>query len=107
MNTRLNKLSLLLGVAVLVAASALAATAFAAPGTGDRTGEPRYDVDPCGGLRMDEYYACHYGGWHPTPEAGDGQTAIGVNCGDLRADEFYACLSSGWRPADDSPVNVR
>ena len=105
MNKKLNVLALLLALALVVTAGALAATALAAPATDDGIGSVVQDADACGGLRMDEFYACHYGGWQPAAE--DGQTAGAVNCAELRADELYACLTAGWQPAEDAPVNVR
>jgi hypothetical protein len=67
-------------------------------------------LDPalsCADLRMDEFYACEYGGWQPTPEAVNTETAIGPGCGDLPTDQYYACVASGWKPDSNEPVLSR
>ena len=92
----IHTLTLLLALAVVLAGGALAVSA-----ANDGLSLIHDDGSDCGNLRMDEFYACHFGGWQPTQAAEDTPEVVGVRCDDLRLDEFYACLaSSGWRPGE-------
>ena len=60
--------------------------------------------DPtCGGLRLDEFYACKNGAELPATSAGGVKSVAALpkvnSCGELRLDEFYACKNGGWQPA--------
>jgi hypothetical protein len=104
MKSNLKSIALIAAIAVIVIGSVLAVSAAPPAGNNDSVSA---QFNSCGDLRMDEYYACEYGGWHPTQEVAEPVTAVGVSCGELRADEYYACLSSGWRPAENVPVNAK
>ncbi len=104
MKSNLKSIALIAVIAVVVIGSVLAVSA-AAPAANNDSVSAQFNA--CGDLRMDEYYACEYGGWHPTQEAAEPVIAVGVSCGELRADELYACISSGWQPAEDAPVNAK
>jgi len=102
---KLNKqaLALLVALAVVIVGSVLAVSA-AQPGVVDQAVTLG---DDCGDLRLDEQYACRYGGWEPTPPAGDEAVSAEVPCDDLRLDEYYACRAAGWQPSDDESVRSR
>lgn len=97
MNQNFRKLALLVTLAVVLAGGALAVSAASSDGLS----LSHDDGSDCGNLRMDEFYACHFGGWQPTPAAEPEAEVIGYRCDELRLDEYYACLSSGgWRPGE-------
>jgi hypothetical protein len=102
MNLKLKSLALLGIIAVVALGSGLALAAAPAGADSQADGPAAY----CGELRMDEFYACQYGGWQPEPAAEE-QAHVGADCGGLRTDEFYACLASGWRPDADESVRAK
>ena len=102
MNQKLKTLALLSIIATIALGSALAVAAAPAS-VGSQADDP---AASCGGLRMDEFYACQYGGWQPDPAAEE-QAHVSADCGGLRTDELYACLASGWRPNADESVRAK
>lgn len=102
---KLNKqaLALLVALAVVIVGSVFAVSA-AQPGDASQAAAPG---DDCGDLRLDEQYACRYGGWEPAPPAGDEAVGVDLLCDDLRLDEYYACRAAGWQPGDDDSVRSR
>ena len=79
---KLNKqaLALLVALAVVIVGSVFAVSA-AQPGDAGQAAAPG---DDCGDLRLDEQYACRYGGWEPAPPAGDEAVdrCIEAECGE-------------------------
>ena len=69
-----------------------------------------WPATPCGGLRLDEFYACQYGHWQPdaqpvarvaltSSDAREDETPSPArSCGGLMLHEFYACQYGNWRP---------
>jgi hypothetical protein len=99
MNKHFTTIVLILAIA-FIAAGSVYAISLPTVSLAPDNGLTLLPGDNCGGLRMDEFYACQNGGWQPTeqPIGGD------VSCDDLRTDHYYACLASGWRPTDAAPV---
>jgi hypothetical protein len=105
MKLNLKLIALFVGLAVLLISSVVvvAEVLAAAEGVSLQAGSNQ-DAD-CGGLRMDEFYACKYGGWQPTPAAEDQEeVAAGEDCDGLRLDEYYPCEFGGWRPTEDAAL---
>lgn len=106
MNMKLNlkSLALIAALAVLVISSVVAVAAAAPATEGLTSPVTNHQGVDCGDLRMDEFYACEYGGWQPTPATEGETTTIGIRCDDLTLEEYYACAASGWRPATDESI---
>lgn len=102
MKLNLKSIALIAGLAVLIIGSVFAVARASA----DLSSQAATDLAAdCGGLRMDEFYACKYGGWQPTPAAEDQEvTGNGANCGGLRLDEYYACEHGGWQAPEDTDI---
>jgi hypothetical protein len=76
-------------------------------------------VAPCGGLRLDEYYACRYGNGRPDPlpeartvltalVASQGASELAVSqCSGLRLDAFYACQNENRWPGLSENAEVQ
>ena len=103
MNKHFTTIVLILAIA-FIAAGSVYAISLPTVNLAPDNGLTLLPGDNCGGLRMDEFYACQNGGWQPTAVHTEQPIGVGVSCGGLRADEYYACLASGWRPTEDGPV---
>jgi hypothetical protein len=96
----------------LVIAVIESVTAIGAARAGEDSSLPPASAS-CGGLRLEEFYACQLGGWQPdaSPEESaipavgsveDATSSPEKSCGRLRLDEFYACKAGNWRPDPSS-----